>query len=71
MMVEVNALEEREHWTLMKRKEVSKEHYLNVQLSTILDIWLFKRKIFTNERLLNYKSRLCAHVGMQKWGINY
>ena len=38
IMVEVNAHEDRENWTLMKLKEVPMEHYVNGRLSTILDI---------------------------------
>ena len=29
VMVEANAHEDREYWTLMKQKEVPKEHYVN------------------------------------------
>ena len=64
IMVEVNAHEDREHWTLMKQKEIPKEHYVNFRLSTISDIWSFKRKIFPDGRLLDHKARLFAHGGM-------
>ena len=47
------------------------DHYVNSRLSTILAIWSFKLKIFPDGRLLKHKVRLCAHGGMQKWGINY
>ena len=46
IMVEVNSYEDREHWNLMKRKEVPMGHYVNGRLSTILDISSFKRNIF-------------------------
>ena len=55
----------------MKRKEVSKEHYANGCICSILDIWLFKRKRFPDGILLKHKSILCAHGGIQKWGVNY
>ena len=71
MMVEVNSHEDREHLTLTKRKEVPMEHYVNGRLSTILSIWSFKRNRFPDGRILKHKARLCAHGGMQKWGINY
>ena len=71
MMVEVNSHEDREHLTLTKRKEVPMEHYVNGRLSTIFSIWSFKRKRFPDERLLKHKAILCAHGGIQKWGINY
>ena len=47
----------------MKQKD-----YVNGRLWTILDIWSFKRKIFTDERLLKHKARLCAHGRIQKMG---
>ena len=47
------------------------EHYVNGQLLTILDIWLFKRNRFPDGKLLKHKARLCAHGGLKKWGINY
>ena len=47
------------------------EHYVNGRLSTILDIWSFKHKIFPDGKLLKHEARLCAHGGMNKWGINY
>ena len=71
MMVGVNSHEDREHLILTKRKEVSMEHYVNGWISTIMAIWPFKRKGFPYGRLLKHKVILCAHVGMQKWGINY
>ena len=37
----------------------------------ILSIWSFKRKRIPDGRILKYKARLCAHGGMQRWGIDY
>ena len=34
-------------------------------------IWSFKRKRFPDGRLNKHKARLCAHGGMQTWGVNY
>ena len=70
-MVEVNDHEYREQRNLMKQKEFPMEHYVNGRLSTILSIWFFKRRRFPDGRLLKHKARLCAHGGIQKWGINY
>ena len=38
---------------------------------TILAIWSFKRKRLPNGQISCYKTRLCAHGGMQHWGVNY
>ena len=38
---------------------------------TIMSIWSFKRKRFPDGRIMKHKARLCAHGGMQKWGIDY
>ena len=70
MMVEVNDHEYREHRNLMKQKEVPMEHYVNGQLLTILSIWSFKCKRFPDGVILKHKAILCAHIGMQMWGIN-
>ena len=37
----------------------------------IMSIWSFKRKHFPDGRIMKHKSRLCAHGGMQKWGVDY
>ena len=34
-------------------------------------IWSFKRKRFPDGTIMKYKARLCAHGGMQQWGIDY
>ena len=34
-------------------------------------IWSFGRKSSPDGRLVKRKSRLCAHAGMQKQGVNY
>ena len=40
-------------------------------MKTIQAIWSFKRKCFPDGTLNKQKSRLCAHGGMQQWGVNY
>ncbi len=38
---------------------------------TILSIWSFKRKRLPNGTISKYKVHLCAHGGMQSWGVDY
>jgi hypothetical protein len=40
-------------------------------MKTIQAIWSFKRKRYPNGTLNKHKERLCAHGGMQQWGISY
>jgi hypothetical protein len=65
MTKEVEAHESREHWTAMLRKDMPKD------AKTILSIWSFKRKTLPDGQILKYKARLCAHGGMQQWGVDY
>eukprot|EP00978_Attheya_sp_CCMP212_P014686 scaffold37545_cov64-Attheya_sp.AAC.1 len=65
MMKEVDAHETREHWTRMLRKDLPEG------AKTILSIWSFKRKTLPDGQILKYKARLCAHGGMQQWGVDY
>ena len=37
----------------------------------IQSIWSFKRKYFPSGFFQKHKARLCAHGGMQKWGVSY
>ena len=39
--------------------------------NTIMPICYFRRKMAPDGRLIKHKSRLCAHGGIQKWGVNY
>ena len=56
----------------MKSSEVNNKHKnKDGNLKTIWSIWYFKRKIFPDGRLLNYKARLCAHGGMKQCGVKY
>ena len=70
-MVQVNANEYRDHWTLVKVLKVPTDHYVNGLLSTILEIWSFRSKMFPNGRLLKHKVRLCFHGVIHKLGVNY
>ena len=36
-----------------------------------MSICYFKRKRTPDGRLIKHKARLCAHGGMQQWGVNY
>jgi hypothetical protein len=38
---------------------------------TIMAIWSFKRKQFSDGTLNKHKARLCAHGGQQTWGQDY
>ena len=40
-------------------------------MKAILAIWAFKRKRFPDGRINKYKSRLCAHGGMQQYGVHF
>ena len=56
----------------MNNSEVNNKHInKDGKLKTILSIWYFKRKIFPYGRLVKHNSILCAHGGMQKWGVKY
>jgi hypothetical protein len=65
MEVELADHEERDHWTLMERKD------LPIGTKTIMAIWSFKRKRFPDGSLNKHKARLCAHGGQQTWGLDY
>ncbi|MEY3108605.1 MAG: hypothetical protein RL730_956, partial [Actinomycetota bacterium] len=68
----VNAMEKeiddhvrREHWEIIPRSMMPKD------MKTIMSIWSFKRKRLPDGTLNKHKARLCAHGGMQQWGVNY
>lgn len=65
MMKEVADHESRNHWTVLPRSEIPNG------VKTILVVWSFKRKQSPDGRILKHKARLCAHGGMQTWGVNY
>ena len=65
MLKEVNDHEERHHWEVVPRSQKPQN------VKSILSIWSFKRKRHPDGRLNKHKARLCAHWGMQTWGVNY
>ena len=64
MNKEINDHHERKHWRIVMRDSVGYP-------KTILAIWSFKRKRFPNGIVSKHKARLCAHGGMQQWGVNF
>merc|ERR1711966_113489 len=65
MAKEIEAHEERGHWVAVPRISMPSG------TKTIQSIWAFKRKRHPDGTLNKHKARLCAHGGMQQWGINY
>ena len=65
MLKEIEDHEDRDHWELFERDKIPSGH------KTILAIWSFKRKRFPDGRIYKYKARICAHGGMQQWGVDY
>jgi hypothetical protein len=65
MELELADHEERNHWTLMERKD------LPPGTKTIMAIWSFKRKRYPDGTLNKHKAHLCAHGGQQTWGLDY
>jgi hypothetical protein len=65
MVKEVQDHESRNHWTVLPRSAMP------IGTKSILSIWSFKRKRSPDGRVLKHKARLCAHGGMQTWGVNY
>ena len=65
MMKEVGDHEARGHWETINRLQMPPG------TKTIQAIWSFKRKRFPDGTLNKHKARLCAHGGMQQWGVNY
>ena len=59
MMKDIADHEQRKHWSIIRRD------HLTVGAKTILAIWSFKRKEFPDGRIQKYKTRICAHGGMQ------
>ena len=62
---EISDHEQRKHWKLVHRSETKGE-------KTIMAIWSFRQKSDNiMGKVTKYKSRICAHGGMQEKGINY
>ena len=62
---EIHDHESRGQWYLIKRNKIPRD------TKTIQAIWSFKRKRFPYGTLNNHKACLCAHGGMQQWGLKY
>ena len=65
VLKETNDHKTKEHWEVVPRSEKP------ANVKTILAIWAFKRKRYPDSRIWKYKARLCAHGGMQSFGVNY
>ena len=65
MAKEIEDHESRHHWAIVRRSTIPPGH------KTIQAIWSFKRKRYPDGTLNKYKARLCAHGGMQQWGVSY
>ncbi|KAL7464856.1 hypothetical protein ACHAXS_005184 [Conticribra weissflogii] len=65
MIVETREHESRRHWDVVAKTSMP------AGTKPIQAIWSFKRKRFPDGSLNKHKARLCAHGGMQQWGINY
>ncbi|KAL7524001.1 hypothetical protein ACHAWF_000781, partial [Thalassiosira exigua] len=65
MTKEIQDHEQRGHWEVVPRSDKPRHE------KSIMAIWSFKRKRFPDGCLNKHKARLCAHGGMQTWGINY
>ena len=65
MIKEADDHESRDHWDVVPRWEKPPH------VKTILAIWAFKRKRFPDGRINKHKARLCAHGGIQQYGVNY
>ena len=65
MQKETDSLFDNNVWELMPRSNMPKD------TTTIMSIWVFKRKRTPDGELLKYKARINAHGGQSKWGIHY
>ncbi|KAL7523875.1 hypothetical protein ACHAWF_000716, partial [Thalassiosira exigua] len=62
---EIKDHEQRGHWEVVPRSDKPRHD------KSIMSIWSFNQKRFPDGRVNKKKARLCAHGGMQTWGINY
>jgi len=62
---EVNDHKSCDHWEIIGRSTIP------AGVKTIQAIWSFKRKRYLDGTLNKHKARLCAHGGMQQWGVSY
>ena len=64
MVKEVIDHEDRDHWEIFERSKIP------AGSKTILSVWAFKIKRFPDGRINKNKSRMNAHGGMQRWGVD-
>ena len=65
MQKEISGHKNRKHWKLFHRLETK-------GAKTVMAIWSFRKKRDNIiGKMVKYKSRICAHSGMQEKGINY
>jgi hypothetical protein len=62
---EIDDHQSRGHWDIVRRSTIPPG------TKTIQAIWSFKRKLFPDGTLNKHKDLLCAHGGMQQWGVSY
>lgn len=65
MLKEFSVHEQRKHWIMVPRSAVP------TKAEIVIAIWTFKRKSHPDGSLNKHKARLCAHCGMQHWGVSY
>ena len=65
MIKEADDHEMRNHWKVVHRSDKTPG------VKTILSIWYLRRKRFPDGRINKHKARLCAHGGIQQYGVNY
>ena len=65
MIKETNDHETKGHWEVVPWSEKP------ANIKSILAFWAFKRKRYPDGRIWKHKARLCAHGGMQTFGVNY
>ena len=65
MIKEADDHESRDHWDVVPRWENPSD------VKAILAIWDFKKKRFPDGRINKNKAQLCAHGGIQQYGVNY
>ena len=65
MDMEIDDHQSRGHWDIIQRSTNPPG------TKTIQAIWSFKRKRYPDGTLNKHKAPLCAHGGMQQWGVSY
>jgi hypothetical protein len=65
MSKEIDDHQSRHHWEIVQRTTIPPGN------KTIQAIWSFKHKRFPDGSLNKHKTQLCAHGGMQQWGVSY